>query len=313
VREAALDAKGPLGALGLSLSAAGSQADQPFDLRAQAEVAALGEPRSVNLRSFGGRLAGQRLELVSPARLSLDGGVLDLDQLDLKVGPAQVQGSLRYGNGQARGEVRLAALPLGMLEGFGAPPLQGNAQGRLTLAGTTAAPRLALDLGVRGLRPGGAGDGSPAVTLDLDGTASGGRVQARLTVAGLAGERPLAAEVSFPAELSLEPAAFAVARDAPIAGRVAGPVDLARVAALAALDRQRVAGLLRADLRVGGTLAGPRLDGSLGMAGGRVDDLTTGASFRDVALTARASGRRLDLADLPPATVTAARSPRAAA
>jgi translocation and assembly module TamB len=101
-------------------------ADQPFDLRAQAEVAALGEPRSVNLRSFGGRLAGQRLELVSPARLSLDGGVLDLDQLDLKVGPAQVQGSLRYGNGQARGEVRLAALPLGMLEGFGRPRCRGT-------------------------------------------------------------------------------------------------------------------------------------------------------------------------------------------
>ncbi|HEX8374935.1 MAG TPA: hypothetical protein VF606_07120, partial [Geminicoccaceae bacterium] len=166
LKEAALDAKGPLDALGLTLSAAGSQADQPFDLRAQAEVAALAEPRSVDLRSFAGKLAGQRLELVSPARLSLAKGVLDLDQLDLKVGPAQVQGSLSYGNGRARGEVRLAALPLPMLESFGAPPLQGSAQGRLSLAGTTSAPELELDLAVRDLRPGGADKGVPAATLD---------------------------------------------------------------------------------------------------------------------------------------------------
>jgi len=59
-----------------------------------------------------------------------------------------------------------------------------------------------------------------------------------------------------------------------------------------------VTGTLNADLRLGGTLARPGLDGQVTLRDGRVDDLTTGASFRDVALTAEAAGRRVELTGL---------------
>ena len=102
MKEASLSANGPLSGLDLRVSAAGTQAQQPFDIRTTAQVAALGERKSLVVETLGGKFAGQRIDLMSPARLSLDRGVLDLDQLDLKVGPAQIEGKLRYGNGRPR-------------------------------------------------------------------------------------------------------------------------------------------------------------------------------------------------------------------
>lgn len=297
VREASLAARGPLSGLDLRLAAAGTQAQQPFDLRAEAEVAALGERKSLLVRSLGGKLAGQRIDLMSPARLSLDRGVLDLDQLDLKVGPAQIEGRLRYGNGRAAGEIRLAALPLGLLSAFGAPALQGTAEGRLGLSATPRAPALALDVAVRRLKPGGAGPRTPGTDLDLASSLRDGRLDARLTAAGL-GAQPLVAEASLPVRFSLEPFALAVPETAPLSGSITGTVDLARAALVAALDGQELAGALRADLRLAGTLAQPALDGALAIRDGRVDDVTTGASFRGLTLEARAQGRRLEIAEL---------------
>jgi translocation and assembly module TamB len=297
VRQATLAAEGPLDRLGLKLAATGTQASQPLDVRAEAEVSALGERKSVLLSAFAGKLAGQDIALAAPARLTLDQGVLDLDQLDLKVGPAQVQGSLRYGAGSARGEIRLASLPLGLLEPFGAPPLQGSARGTLRLDGTTQAPQATLDLTVADLQPKGAGKGTPDADLRLTARTDGDGLDAALTAAGL-GERPLEARAALPLRLSLEPFAFELPSSAPLSGSLKGGIDLKRVAALAALDGQIVTGTLNADLRLAGTLARPGLDGGVSLRGGRVDDLTTGASFRDVTLLAEASGRRVELTDL---------------
>src|SRR4051794_7334673 len=297
LKQAQLAAKGPLDRVGLTLAASGQQAAQPFDVKAAAEVAALGEDKRVTLSSFGGKLAGQQVQLVAPARLALDKGVLDLDQLDLKVGPAQVQGSLRYGNGSARGEVRLAALPLGLLQSFGAPALKGTAQGSLQLTGTTKAPQASLDLTVSQLQPGGAGKGTPAADLRLTARTQADRLDATLTAAGL-GSGPLQADAGVPLRFSLEPFAFDLRQDAPLTGKVQGGIDLAKAAALAALDRQQVRGTLTADLRFAGTLSQPQLGGSLQARNGRVDDLTTGMSLRSIALTANASGRRIDVATL---------------
>ena len=297
LKQAQLAAKGPLDRVGLTLAASGQQAAQPFDVKAAAEVAALGEDKRVTLSSFGGKLAGQQVQLVTPARLALDKGVLDLDQLDLEVGPAQVQGSLRYGNGSARGEVRLASLPLGLLQSFGAPALKGTAQGSLQLTGTTKAPQASLDLTVSQLQPGGAGKGTPAADLRLSARTQADRLDANLTATGL-GSSPLQADAGVPLRFSLEPFAFDLRQDAPLTGKVQGGIDLAKAAALAALDRQQVRGTLTADLRFAGTLSRPQLGGSLQARNGRVDDLTTGMSLRNIALTANASGRRIDLATL---------------
>jgi translocation and assembly module TamB len=102
----------------------------------------------------------------------------------------------------------------------------------------------------------------------------------------------------LPVRFSLEPFAFAVPDDAPLAGSIVGAVDLARAANIAALDGQAVTGTLASDLRLSGTLAQPALAGDLTVRGGRLDDVTTGASFRDIGLTARAEGRSVEIAEL---------------
>lgn len=298
LRQATLDARGPLDGLAVNLDAAGTQGAQPLDLRAGAEIAAVGGRRGLLLRTLAGTYAGQPVRLAAPTRLALpEAGGLGLEKLDLRLGPARLAGDLRYGSDQVGGEIRLTGLPLPLLETFGAPPLQGAAEGRLRLSGTPAAPSATLDLDVRDLRPAGADKAVPAASLDMQASADGGALRTRLTLAGL-GSSPLALDLSLPARLSLAPAAFAIPPDAALSGRIRGPIDLARVAALAALDRQRVAGVLQSDLRLAGTLARPGLEGRLDLAGGRFDDLTTGASLRGITLAARASGRRLELTEL---------------
>ncbi|MGD9509014.1 MAG: translocation/assembly module TamB domain-containing protein [Geminicoccaceae bacterium] len=283
---------GRLAALDLNATTSGNQAGKPFQLDAQAAVEPLGPRQRVQLTRLEGQLAGETLRLAAPATVTVQGQRIDLDRLDLALGPARLTGNLALGDSQVRGELALASLPLGALERFGAPRLAGTVEARVDLAGTRRAPEVTLSANVAKA----ALDPAAPTKLDarLGGRLAGDRLQANLAVTGL-GAQPLTLDASLPARFSLDPPGFVLAQDAALSGRLAGPVDLATVAHLVTLDGTQVAGVVATDLALAGTLLQPRLDGTVALDDGTLQDLRSGVRLSKIALHAQAQGDRLTI------------------
>lgn len=291
--EASVDVDGSFGNLAIQARANGTQAGQPLDLRAAAQAEVLEPRKQVRLTTLEGTLAGQNVRLGQPTTVVLDQGVLDIDQVDLQLGPARVQGSLELGGGRVRADATLDELPLATVAAFGGPALGGTATARLDLSGPTAAPTLTLEAGIDGLAL--APDAPREADLTLNARLASGRLTGEAQLAGL-GNSPVTTQLEMPASLSLEPFGFDFRRDAAVSGSLRGPVDLANVAA--ALDGVRMAGTLDLDLGVAGTVDEPRLGGFASLAGGVVEEVTSGISLVDLALAVEAAGNRIVLRDL---------------
>ena len=298
---AKVDVGGRLAALDIGAATAGSQAGQPFDLNARAAVEPLGPRQRIQLSRLDGKLAGETLRLGAPATVTIEGRRIDLDQLDLALGPARLSGNLALGDSQVQGELALARLSLRTLERFGAPQLTGTGAAQVTLGGTRKAPDVTLtaDLAKATLDPAA----PTTVDASLRGRLSGGGLQADLAVTGL-GAQPLTLAATVPARFSLDPPAFALTENAPLTGRLAGPVDLPTVARLAALDGTQVAGVLATSLDLAGTLVRPQLGGTMTLDDGSLQDLASGLRLGKIALRARADGDRLTIESLSAADPT---------
>lgn len=295
VDQAAIGVGGRLAALDVTAAANGSQGGQPFDLAAAAGLDVLGQRKTIRLTKLTGTLAGEPLRLAQPATVVVDRATVGIDALDLALGPARVQGSLDLGDPRVRGQLTLAELPLAVLQRFGGPALAGTARANLDLAGSRRAPQLTLDVVAQKV----ALDKASRVTTNgtLKTTLQDGRVESTVELTGL-GAAPLTARIALPASFGLDPPAFALNDGASLTGSLAGPIDLARVAQLAALDGVQLAGILQLALDLGGTLAQPRLDGTAALAKGSVQELVSGINLRDLTLRARASGARLAIEEL---------------
>lgn len=297
VESATLTARGPLSALQLEATARGDQ-QGPFDLSARSRVELTGTRRRAELQALDGIYAGQSIQLRAPATLTLEGGVLEIDQLDLRIGEARIQGRLDSRPGRVQGRATVRDLPLSVLAAFGAPPLAGTAEADLTLTGSPATPQVDLALRVPELRLADHDAVAvPPAALTLDARAADGRLTARLELAKLT-DRPAVATLTAPLRLSLTP--FVV--DLPAEGRLEGTfeadVSLDRLAALAALDGQRLDGPASARLRLSGTLAAPRLDGQVEIGPASIEDALTGLDYRDVRLRLVAAGHTLRIDEL---------------
>lgn len=296
LQTADLAANGPLSGLAVTLAAQGEQAGKPLRLNARAEIAALAPRRSVRLTALDGSVAGQSLRLLQPATATLgEGGAVALDRLGLRWGPAELRASLDLGQGRVRADASLAGLPLELLEGFGAPPMVGRADARLTLSGSARAPEGTVELNARNLARDPAADVKPDAVLEA--RLGGGRLDATLRLSKL-GAQPLVARAALPVTFSLEPAAFTLDPGAALTGSVRGPVDLARVARLAALDGIQATGTLRLALDLAGTARRPEIGGTLDLAGGSLQEIRSGVILRDLTLRARGLGRQLAIQDL---------------
>ena len=297
VESATVTAKGTLADLLLTAQAKGQQ-QGPFDVATRARLQVAGPAKQVDLQNLAGTYAGQTIELRAPARLRLDQGVLDLDQLDLRVGQARIQGNARTGDGRIRAAATVSDFPLAMLAAFGGPALEGEAAARLGLDGPLAAPGATLTLTIPDLRPAGAaGQDLPPAELTVNATLGDGRVTSDLRLAKLT-DKPITASLTAPATFGLQPFAFTIPQDGAIAGRLDADADLKRLAALAALDGQRVGGRMNAAVRFSGSVAQPQVDGRVDVGPARIEDAITGVLYRNVRLVLDAKGRTVTVSQL---------------
>lgn len=292
-----LGAKGRLDAVDVTLATKGD-AYFPLDLDAATKISRNGEQITVDLTRLAGSLAEKKLRLQKPAKVEIGPKRTALEGLDLRYDEARLTGDASLAGGQAKGALRLRDLQLASLSRFGAPPLTGNVQAEVTLAGTTGKPQIALFAQGRGLGVQGVvGSKSAPLDLDLDARTTGERLNGKLDLSGL-GEAPLRLDIDAPMQLALQPFAFDLPMDQPVQGSLDGTLDLARIARFAALDGQRVAGRLLSDLRFSGTLTQPLANGRLQLRDVTFSDLSSGASIRDLALTLRANGQKIRLEEL---------------
>lgn len=289
--EASLSARGPLSALAIELAASGEQAQRRLDLRSAATVDALGEPRTVRLTVLDGSVAGERLRLTQPARLSLGSdGAVALDRLALGVGAGTLIAGGKLGGGRVQADLDAKGFPLGMIEGFGGPSLRGAAAANLALSGTTAAPVAKVQLRVDdfALDP----QITPKPDLLLKAELAGGRLTADASLSEL-GSRPVTARLALPAQLALEPFAFTLSPTAPLDAALDGQVELTRVARVAALQGLQLAGSLQLALTAGGTLQAPSLGGQAKLSKGVLQEIESGVNLRNIELTLEGQGRRV--------------------
>jgi translocation and assembly module TamB len=291
VSEGSIRAEGTPQALNVRMAAAG-QAQVPFDFEARAGVA-LGDRTQVRIEQLNGRLADQPLRLVSPATLSVARGSIAISDLNLRLGEARVAGAFDLRPQQVAAEATLEQLPLALLGRFGAPEVSGRLGGRLSLRGAADNPSGSLRLEATDVAlPALASADMPPARLALSGELAGRRLRLELRGEGVS-EQPIRAQAELPLVIDLAAGAFEVPADGQVAGSLAGELSLARLADIAGLDDQRLEGPLIADLRVGGTVARPAIEGTVRVEGALYENGTTGTVLRDLSLLVEADRQTL--------------------
>jgi translocation and assembly module TamB len=210
---------------------------------------------------FGGPEQSARVRLAGS-----DGGKLDLD------------GSLRGEAADVR--ARVAGMGLNLFN----PDFDGRIDATLAVRGQGQILTGALDAQLEDAR----GKGTPA-NQGMDGTLKARLADSTLNLeVGTLNEQGLKANASFvlPAEASAKPFRIAIARQRPMRGRFFAEGEVRPLWELVIGGERALAGFVRTEGTIGGTLADPHASGRFSVERGRFDDGGTGLSLREVTLKA---------------------------
>jgi translocation and assembly module TamB len=279
LRQARLTADGPLTRLPFVLDARGASGQGPWTVAGRG---VLDDQTPGWLATFDGKgtLGGRDLHTVETAafrfggaertaRVRLagsDGGRLDLDAV-LRGEAADV-------------DARVAGMGLNLFNA----DFDGKVDATLSLRGRGAQLAGMLDARLNDAR----GRGTPAVQ-GIDGVLKATLADQTLTldvVTNNAQGLRANANVVLPAEASAQPFRVAIARQRPIRGRFFAEGEVRPLWELAIGGERALAGFVRTEGTLGGTLAAPRAQGQVSVERGRFDDGGTGLSLREVTVKA---------------------------
>jgi translocation and assembly module TamB len=277
---ATVTANGPLTALALTLDAKLPDlhgAPASAQLRATLDAKA----KRVALSALQAAWHGETLRLLGPTRIDF-GTRMAVDRLRLALGAATIDAAGEV-SPRLNLRVALANITPALIEPF-APTLHvaGRIDAEAALTGTTAAPGGTVTLHGSGLREttGAAASLPPAALLaraDLHGRAA--TVDVRLD----------AGSTSHVTVTGTAPISAAAAMNLAIGGRL----DLALINPIMEAAGRRVVGVLTLALSATGTVAAPRIAGSVGLDGGSFQDFAQGIELSK--MTARIRAEREDL------------------
>jgi translocation and assembly module TamB len=261
----------------LSVKLAAAMADlhgAPARLSAAATLDAVG--RMVRVSSLEADWQQQTVRLLGPTRIGFADGVT-IDGLRLGMREAVLEAS-----GRAAPVLDLTASLRNLsAASFGA---EGTARANARITGSPERPTGKVSLAATELRlRSGAGRALPpaAVTASADLNGTEARIDARITAGGsrigVTGRAPLSAV----GRMDL---------------RASGGLDLALLDPLLGAGGRRVRGHVTLDATLAGPIAAPTIAGSAHLAGGEVQDFTTGLHLRDVAAQIDGSGATLRIA-----------------
>jgi translocation and assembly module TamB len=277
---ATVTANGPLTALALTLDAKLPDlqgAPASANLRATLDAKA----QRVALAALQASWHGETLRLLAPARIDF-GSRMAVDRLRLALGSATVDAAGEV-SPRLNLHVALADVTPALIAPF-APSLQvaGRIDAEAALTGTTAAPGGTVTLRGTGLRETtGPAASLPPATLTARATLNGRAAAVNVTLnAGSASH----VTVTGTAPISAA---------APINLRIGGKLDLALIDPIMEAAGRRVAGVVTLDLSALGTMAAPRIGGTVALAGGSVQDFSQGLDLSRITALIRAEGQDL--------------------
>jgi translocation and assembly module TamB len=277
---ATVTARGPLTALALTLDA------KLPDLKGAPASAALRatldlKAKRVALAALAASWHGEALRLLSPARIDF-GSRMAVDRLRLALGGATIDAAGQI-SPRLDLHVALADLTPALIAPF-APSLHvaGRFDADAALTGTTAAPGGTVTLHGTGLRE----TTGPAASLPP------ATITARAALHG----RTAALDVTLDAGAASHVAVTGTAPISPSAAmdlRIGGKLDLALIDPIMEAAGRRVAGVVNLDLSALGTMAAPRIGGSVSLAGGSFQDFAQGVDLSKMTAVIRAEGQDL--------------------
>jgi translocation and assembly module TamB len=241
------------------------------------------EARTVAVSSLQADWRQQTLRLLAPVRVSFADGVA-IDRLRLGLRQAVLEVSGRAGSVlDLTASLRTPADIVTVISpDFAA---DGTIQADARLTGSAARPTGTVKLNATGLRARtGAGRGVPAANLTAAATLNGteAQVDAQMHVGSsqlkIAGRAPLTATGAIDL-------------------RTTGVIDLTMANAYLAAGGRRVRGRLTPDLTIGGTVAAPRVAGTVQLADGEVEDATAGLHLSGMTARVQGSGDTLRIAE----------------
>lgn len=238
----------------------------------------------VRLERLEGRFAGETLRLTGPATITVADQRYDVAGLRALVGGARLSVDGGMAGDRLKGDIRLDQLPLALAR-LADPSLtlDGVASLQASVSGTLASPRADATLRLAGLR---AKQATEAGIPGVDATVMAQWRNNRLSVNGEAATPNKAGKLSLRAALPLVMNPDSHAVSLPPKGAldavVEGTLDAALVNDLLASTGDRARGSVKLDVRASGTVAAPKLGGSVTLSGGRFENRASGAVLSGV-------------------------------
>ena len=277
---ATVTADGSLTALALTLDAElPDLKGAPANAKLRATVDA--KAQRVALAALTASWHGEVLRLLGPSRIDF-GSRMAVDRLRLALGAATIDAA---GQVSPRLNLRVALTDVtpALIAPF-APSLHvaGRIDAQAALSGTTAAPGGTVTLSGTGLRETiGPAASLPAATL-----------MAHVALHGHAAAVDVRLDAGSTSHVAVTGTA-PISSAGPLALRIGGKLDLALIDPIMEAAGRRVAGVLTLDLGATGTVAAPRIGGSIALGGGSFQDFAQGVDLSRMTALIRAEGQEL--------------------
>jgi autotransporter translocation and assembly factor TamB len=278
-----IEANGDLTAFSFTAHARG-QYERPFELDADADV---WPGERVEVQRLAGRYADIPIALRQPAAISQDGAEYSVSDVEFDVGSGSLVVSGRVGGEALAASARFEDMPLELLRSLGAPEVEGLASGLVEAHGTAAAPSLRAELTVENLRSLRAAyrDLAPA-TASVNAQLEGGELSGAVSLSQAEGTTALDARFRLPVTLSLSPVALVVPSDGALEATLSADAHVDLLSALLLPPRYELHGQIETRIEAGGTMAAPKIAGTLHLSNGRWTDTTTQTAVEDLAAAA---------------------------
>ncbi|MBL8659326.1 MAG: translocation/assembly module TamB domain-containing protein [Rhodospirillales bacterium] len=258
------------------------------EVRAAATVSRNERSTRIVVDSVDGELGGEAVALRRSSIVTVDDAGVRVEDLDLAVGDGGVSLSGRTGGKGTEGDLIVRDLPLALAKAVRPDLDLGgslDARGSVRTRGAGLVGDLDIDLKavrIGAMAPARAVDGTASVHLG-DGVVA---MEARSEIAG----RPLQVATRLAANVDARTLALQHSPQAPLSGRLTWAGPIGELWELLPLPDQRLTGETDVDLRLGGTVADPRIDGAVTLKDGRYENFVTASVIEDLAVTAQADG-----------------------
>lgn len=255
---------------------------------------------AVDVTSLEGRLAETALSLDGEAHVRVGANAVEASLDALRIGAdGRVQAELTRGPDGLDASLTARAVPAALASAIALPAqLDGpvDIDGRLSRpAGDRALPQARFNLRAPSLTVRGAGlDEAPPLALEAEAQIGDGVALVAGSLRGI-GPEPLVAGMSVPVMPGRD-GGIALNRRGAVSGRLNWHGDVAVVSALAGLDTHRLTGRVDAEITLSGPVTRAVLEGGVSLRGGTYENLDSGTTLTDLALSTTLAGdSRVDI------------------